>query len=70
MCAVIIFSKVLNKSYNKYPDKFNSIILGMILASIKQSYVGMVNLPAALLFISGVLFSIILITFAKEADAV
>ncbi len=67
--GIVISIKIIMKLYNKYTEKMNLILLGMILSSISQIYSGLPQnnqiIPCVLLFISGICLSIIVSRFEK-----
>lgn len=77
-CTVLVFvillSKLLDRGYKKYPVTVNMTILGMLLASVKQSYITMPlkgeALICILLFIFGVCIVPLICLFEKRADRV
>ncbi len=72
LLGIFAFTKILNCAYKKYPASINMMILGMVVASLKQIFV---RLPVqgeivhcVLLLISGIFVSMFFSLLKKSAD--
>lgn len=71
--ATLMFAKLLNKIYKKYPIPVNMLVLGMILASVKQVYISLPtkeeSLQCFVLFVLGITISVFMVFIKKRTDS-
>lgn len=72
--GILILARILDRAYKKYPVSFNMLILGMVIASIKQVFI---KLPMSgeiviclLLFCGGLCGTLFLNCFKKFANVI
>ncbi len=72
LISIFAFTKLLNRAYKKYPVSINMMILGMVLASLKQIFVRFPTtteiIQCAALFAGGIFVSAFFGLLKKGAD--
>ena len=72
--SLLLFTKILNKAYKKYPVSINMLILGMVIASIKQIFIRLPTsveiLSCLFMMLSGFFAALFLVRFKKRTDSI